>query len=48
MKNKGEFTIVMNELKTSVDAIEIFGDDKGDHRILNAALYLKAEYQKDK
>ena len=45
-KNKGEFTIVMNELKTSVDAIEIFGDDKGDHRILNAALYLKAEYPK--
>lgn len=45
-KNKGEFTIVMNELKSSVDAIEIFGDDKGDHRILNAALYLKAEYPK--
>jgi len=43
-KNKGEFTIVMNELKSKIDAIKIFGDDKGDHRILNAALYLKSKY----
>jgi PhoH-like ATPase len=43
-KNKGEFTIVMNEINSKVDAIQIFGDDKGDHRILNAALYLKSKY----
>jgi len=43
-KNKGLFTIVMNELETKIDAIKIFGDDKGDHRILNAALHMKAEY----
>ena len=43
-KNRGQFTIVMNELQTKIDAIEIFGDDKGDHRILNAALYVKSKY----
>ncbi len=43
-KRKGQFTIVMNELKSEIDAIKIFGDDKGDHRILNAASYLKAKY----
>jgi PhoH-like ATPase len=43
-KDKGEFTIVMNELNSKIDAIQIFGDDKGDHRILNAALYLKSKY----
>jgi len=43
-KNKGEFTIVMNELNSEINAIQIFGDDKGDHRILNAALYLKSKY----
>ncbi|MFT4899779.1 MAG: PhoH-like ATPase [Flavobacteriales bacterium] len=43
-KKKGLFTIVMNELETKIDAIKIFGDDKGDHRILNAALHMKAEY----
>lgn len=45
-KKKGLFTIVMNELETKIDAIKIFGDDKGDHRILNAALHMKAEYPK--
>jgi len=43
-KKKGLFTIVMNELKTKIDAIKIFGDDKGDHRILNAALHIQAKY----
>jgi len=43
-KNKGKFTIVMNELQSKIDAVEIFGDDKGDHRILNAALYVKSKY----
>lgn len=43
-KRRGQFTIVMQELQTKIDAIEIFGDDKGDHRILNAALYMKSKY----
>tara|TARA_B100000401_G_scaffold427381_1_gene358907 strand:- start:144 stop:1478 length:1335 start_codon:yes stop_codon:yes gene_type:complete len=43
-KNKGKFTIVMNESQSKIDAVEIFGDDKGDHRILNAALYVKSKY----
>ncbi len=43
-KGKGQFTIVMNELQSKIDAIEIFGDDKGDHRILNAALYMKSKF----
>tara|TARA_Y100000766_G_C18906170_1_gene605863 strand:- start:138 stop:1472 length:1335 start_codon:yes stop_codon:yes gene_type:complete len=43
-EKKGKFSIIMNELQTTVDAIEIFGDDKGDHRILNAALYVKSKY----
>ncbi len=43
-ENKGDFSIIMNELQSSIDAIEIFGDDKGDHRILNAALNLKSKH----
>ena len=43
-EKKGNFSIIMNELQSSIDAIEIFGDDKGDHRILNAALQLKSKH----
>tara|TARA_Y100000589_G_scaffold304309_1_gene317359 strand:- start:2700 stop:4034 length:1335 start_codon:yes stop_codon:yes gene_type:complete len=43
-EKKGKFSIVMNDLQTTVDAIKIFGDDKGDHRILNAALHVKSKY----
>lgn len=43
-KKKGMFTIVMNEGSLKVDAIDVFGEDKGDHRILNAALYMKSKY----
>lgn len=45
-KEKGKFTIVMNEAASKVNAIDIFGEDKGDHRILNAALYMKSKYPK--
>jgi PhoH-like ATPase len=45
-KNKGSFSIVMNEASSKLDAIEIFGEDKGDHRILNAALYMKSKFPK--
>lgn len=41
--NKGKFTIVMNE-PTLVDAIAEFGEDKADHRILNAAIYMKEQH----
>jgi len=40
---KGRFKVVMNG-NSKVDARSIFGDNKADHRILNAALKLKEEY----
>jgi len=44
VKSKGgKFKVVMNE-KSTLDAREIFDDNKPDHRILNAALTLTQEY----
>ena len=40
---KGRFKVVMNG-NSKVDARSIFGDNKADHRILNAALKLKEDY----
>ncbi|OCX53303.1 phosphate starvation-inducible protein PhoH [Mucilaginibacter sp. PPCGB 2223] len=40
--NKGHFKVVVDK-KTDTDAEEVFGDDKVDHRILNAALSLQHE-----
>ncbi|MCS6980578.1 MAG: PhoH family protein [Flavobacteriales bacterium] len=40
---KGFFRVVMDE-HAHPDAREVFGEDKVDHRILNAALALKAQY----
>ncbi len=45
-KTKGKFKVLM-ESDSTVDARKIFGDNKNDHRILNAALALK-EVEKDK
>ncbi|XOV92857.1 MAG: PhoH family protein [Bacteroidota bacterium] len=45
-KNKGNFKVLM-ESDSTVDARKVFGDNKNDHRILNAALALK-EVEKDK
>jgi PhoH-like ATPase len=43
--NKGSFKVVMNDIDVvSLDAEKIFGERKGDHRILNAALQLKRQY----
>lgn len=44
-ENKGKFKVVMNELvgDLPVDARTVFGDNKPDHRILNAALVLQKE-----
>jgi len=38
---KGKFKIVMNNVVTGFDAEEIFGHNKNDHKIINAALTLK-------
>jgi len=47
-KDKGSFKVVMDEKTTSVDAERVFGSDKVDHRILNAALGLQEEYPEKK
>ena len=44
---KGRFKVVMNE-NPKLDAREVFGDNKPDHRILNAALKLKEDYPAQK
>ncbi len=41
--DKGRFKVLMNE-KSKTDACQIFGADKPDHRILNAALKLTEDY----
>lgn len=44
---KGRFKVVMND-HSKVDATKIFGDNKADHRILNAALKLKEDHPESK
>lgn len=39
-KTKGSFRVLMNP-ENQMNANEIFGEEKNDHKILNAALYLK-------
>jgi PhoH-like ATPase len=39
-KGKGRFMVVMQE-KAHLDATQIFGDRKADHKIINAALHLQ-------
>ncbi|MCD4735881.1 MAG: PhoH family protein [Bacteroidales bacterium] len=40
----GKFKVIMNETpQNGIDAIKIFGEDKKDHRILNAAVILSDE-----
>lgn len=41
-KNKGNFRVVMEE-NTVPDATKIFGDNKNDHKILNAAIKLRTD-----
>jgi len=41
--NKGNFRVVMDKKIADLDAEEVFGDGKIDHRILNAALTLQQE-----
>src|SRR5476651_1997866 len=42
-QNKGSFKVIMDRLHTDMDAEQIFGEGKIDHRILNAALALQDE-----
>ncbi len=44
-KGKGRMIVVMNEfVNGDNNAIRVFGDDKPDHRILNAALKMQKDY----
>ncbi|GGH07839.1 PhoH family protein [Mucilaginibacter phyllosphaerae] len=43
-KSKGLFKVIMDAKNTSADAEIVFGSDKIDHRILNAALGVQFEY----
>jgi PhoH-like ATPase len=47
-KDKGRFKVVMDNLPAPADAEKVFGSDKIDHRILNAALGLQEEYPEKK
>ena len=43
-KNKGKLIVVMHSDGNGVDATKVFGDNKADHKILNAAIKMKADY----
>lgn len=43
-KTKGRFRVILPGRQQAVDAVEIFGNDKYDHQIINAALILMEEY----
>ncbi len=43
-KGKGSFMVWMQERTKTVDATKVFGDNKADHKILNAALALTEQY----
>src|SRR5688572_984787 len=42
-KSKGKFKVVMEE-HTTPDATKVFGDNKNDHKILNAAIKLRTDF----
>ncbi|MGV8879430.1 MAG: PIN domain-containing protein [Sphingobacteriaceae bacterium] len=43
-KAKGRFKVIMDASSAQICAVAIFGNDKVDHRILNAALGLQQEF----
>ncbi len=43
-KSKGNFKVIMDTKNIAADAEAVFGSDKTDHRILNAALGLQEEH----
>ncbi|WDF53471.1 PhoH family protein [Mucilaginibacter sp. KACC 22063] len=46
--HKGNFKVVMDVSTSHINAEEVFGSSKTDHRILNAALSLQQEYSQKK
>ncbi len=44
----GKIKVCMNESPAQLDAVKIFGDEKPDHRILNAALMMREEHPEAK
>ncbi len=47
-KSKGNFKVIMDTKNVAADAEVVFGSDKIDHRILNAALGLQEEHPEKK
>ncbi len=45
---KGSFKVVMTGTRADVDANKVFGENKADHKILNAALAVQAEFPERK
>jgi PhoH-like ATPase len=45
---EGKFKVVMDHLPGKINAEQVFGSDKIDHRILNAALSLKQQFPEKK
>lgn len=43
-EQKGRFKVILSTIPNSHDAVKIFGDEKFDHQIINAALTLMEEY----
>ncbi|WP_316796286.1 PhoH family protein [Pedobacter agri] len=43
-QNSGKFKVILNEQQLKINAEEVFGKGKTDHKILNAALSLREEY----
>lgn len=43
-EQKGRFKVILSSVPSSHDAVKIFGDEKFDHQIINAALTLMEEY----
>jgi PhoH-like ATPase len=41
---KGSICVIMNEHPAKTDAVKIFNENKPDHKILNAALYMTEQY----
>jgi PhoH-like ATPase len=41
---RGKFKVLMHEKHSKIDADEVFGEKKADHRIINAALMVQAEF----
>lgn len=42
--NKGKFKVILSNKPSHIDAVSLFGDEKFDHHIINAALSLMEEY----